>query len=73
MGKVKEMLPGKDFKIKLDTKAITEITDRTYGVRTTDFAIQLNREDLTTVLVIKALEEYLRDHRCEPDFELVVK
>lgn len=65
------------FKVKLDALAIAEITDSAeYDIShtlLTDY-VKLGApvKDITTARILLALEEYLKEHRCEPDFVVVL-
>lgn len=62
----------KEFKVTIDRSAIVEITNKMQSIYIHDYAIQLNGPDLATALTLRALEEYLRERRCEPDFKVVI-
>jgi hypothetical protein len=62
-----------EFPVEIGRQEIIEITNKMQSIYIQDYAIQLNGPDLATALTLRALEEFLRDRRCEPDFKVVLK
>ena len=71
MDMVNEM---KDFKVKLNRRDIAEIVDKAKQLRIEDlnFIRAATVDDVQCAYLLMSLIEFLRDRRCEPDFEVVL-
>lgn len=62
-----------EFPVEIGIPEIVEITNKMQSIYIQDYAIQMHGPDLATALTLRALEEFLRERRCEPDYKLVIK
>lgn len=68
---------SKEFKLRIDRMAIADITEEVMTGAFNPKIAQLimtgaPKQDVDTAAVILALEKYLTDRRCEPDFEVIL-
>lgn len=70
-------MPGRsEFKVKLNRRDIAEICERAknYQFRLDGDELSFMKsapyEDLETLAFLRALEDLLKDRRCEPDFQV---
>ena len=69
------MTHGKsEFKVKLNRRDIAEIVDKAKQLRIEDlnFIRAATVDDVQCAYLLMSLIEFLRDRRCEPDFEVVL-
>jgi hypothetical protein len=68
--------PGinKDFKVKINRRDIVEIVDNARQLRITDldFIRTATVDDVHGAYILLSLTDFLKNRRCEPDFEVVL-
>lgn len=63
-----------EFKIKINRRDIAEIVEQSRQLRITDqaFLASAPYDDVMAAYTLLALTEFLKQRRCEPDFEVVL-